>query len=92
MQTLTEYYLMLMSKLCAERCSMQLDRGNRNDIQMALSHIMVDKLQFIGEMRGETRVGNFSRKASPHPSKAFKKGLFFTNLVQLNDELNHFLL
>jgi len=50
------------------------------------------KLQFIGEMRGETRVGNFSRKASPHPSKAFKKGINFTNLVLLNDERHHFLL
>jgi len=53
---------------------------------MVLSRIMVDKLQFIGEMRGETRVGNFSRKASPHPSKAFKKGINFTNLVLKNGE------
>ena len=54
-------------------------------------------------MRGETRVGNFSRKptqiaydllcefasqtsASPHPSKAFKKGINCTNLVLKNGE------
>ena len=31
-------------------------------------------------------MGNFSRKASPHPSKAFKKGINFTNLVLKNGE------
>ena len=60
------------------------------------------KLQIVEEMRGRRAWGTFrgnlrnaydllcefasQTSASPHPSKAFKKGLFFTNLVLLNGE------